>query len=87
MLKWIHNNGAMNLSVVITYSIVDLLFAAFSSSLRPFDPKRNVFTIVESFLSNRECLMLLTFFDLSNLSGEKEVDCCFNIPTAVAKLV
>ena len=37
----------MNLSMVIMYSIVDLVVNAFSSSLRPFDPKRNVSTIVE----------------------------------------
>ena len=46
LLKWIHNNGAMNISVVIMYFIVDSVINAFSLSLRPFDPKRNVSTIV-----------------------------------------
>ena len=32
-LKWIHNNGVMNLSVVIIYSIVDSIIHAFFSSL------------------------------------------------------
>ena len=41
--------GAMNLSVVIMYSIVDSIINAFSLSLRTLDPKRNVPTIVASF--------------------------------------
>ena len=31
LLKWIHNNGVMNLSVVIIYSIVDSIIHAFSA--------------------------------------------------------
>ena len=61
MLKWIHNNGVINLSVVIIYSIVDSIIHAFSSSLRPFDSKRRVSTIIESFWFNKEGLMLLIF--------------------------
>ena len=49
----------MNLSVFIIYSVVDSTRNAFSLSLRPFDPKRNVVTIAESFWFNKECLMLL----------------------------
>ena len=52
LLKWIHNNGVMNLSVVIKYSIVDSIINAFSSSLLPFDPRRRVSTIIESFWFN-----------------------------------
>ena len=47
LLKWIHNNGVMNFPVVITYSIADSIINAFSSSLRPFDPKMRVSTIIE----------------------------------------
>ena len=78
MLKWIHNNGVINFSVVIIYSIVDSIIHAFSSSLRPFDSKRRVSTIIESFWFNKEGLMLPFFFskrvliDLFNLSsGER----------------
>ena len=49
LLKWIHKNGVMNLSLVIIYSIVDSIIHAFSSSLRPFDPKRRVSAIIETF--------------------------------------
>ena len=42
LLKCIHNNGVMNLSVVIIYSIVDSVIHAFSSSFRPVNPKRRV---------------------------------------------
>ena len=59
LLKWIHDNGAMNLSVIIMYSIVDSTFNAVSLSYWPFDPKRNVSTIVESFWFNEKPLMLL----------------------------
>ena len=61
LFKWIHNNSAMNLSVVIIYSIVDSIIHAFSSSLTPFDLKRSVSSIVESFWFNKERLMLLIF--------------------------
>ena len=61
LLQWIHNNSVMNLSGVITYSIVDFIIHAFSSSLRPFDPKRGVSTIIESFWFNKERLMLIIF--------------------------
>ena len=76
LLKWIHNNSPINLSVVIIYSIVDSIIYAFSSSFRPVDPRRRVSTITESFWLNKERLMLLIFskffFDLSNLSiGER----------------
>ena len=47
LFKWIHNNSAMNLSVVIIYSIADCIIHEFSSSLRPFDPKRSVSSIVQ----------------------------------------
>ena len=49
LLKWIHENGVMNLSVVLIYLIVDSIIRAFSSSLRPSDPKKRVSTIIESF--------------------------------------
>ena len=61
LLKWIHNNRVMNLPVVIIYSIFDSIIQAFSSSLRPFDPKRRVSTIIESFWFNKERLMLIIF--------------------------
>ena len=47
-LEWIHNNEALNLSVVIVYSSVDSTINGSSSSLRPFDPKRRVSTKIES---------------------------------------
>ena len=59
LLKWIHSNGVMNLSVVIIYLIADFIMHAFSSSFRPFDPRRRVSTIIESFWFNKEQLMLL----------------------------
>ena len=62
LLKWIHNTGVMNLSHVIIYSIVDSIIHAFSSSMRPFDPKKRVFTTLESFWYNEEHLMLIKFF-------------------------
>ena len=49
LLKWIHNNGVINLSVVITYLIVDSIIDAFSLSFRPINPKRRLSTIIESF--------------------------------------
>ena len=61
LLRWIHNNGVINLSVVIIYSIADSIIPVFSSLLRPFDPKRRVSTIIESFSLNKERLILLIF--------------------------
>ena len=46
LLQWIYNNGVMNLSVAIIYSIVGSIINAFSSLLKPFDPKRRVSTII-----------------------------------------
>ena len=57
LLKWIHNNGVINLSVVIIYSTVNSIGKAFSPSFKPFDPKRRVSTIIESFWFNKEPLM------------------------------
>ena len=62
LLKWINNTGVMNLSHVIIYSIVDSIIHAFSSSMGPFDPKKRVFTTIESFWYNEEHLMLIKFF-------------------------
>ena len=39
----------MNLSLVIMYSIVDFIINVFSSSLKPFHPKREVSTVIENF--------------------------------------
>ena len=79
----------MNLSVVIIYSIFDCIINAFSSSLRPFDPKRRVSSIIESLWFNKERLMLLVLskrvFDLSDLSSGENSEQLFNMPTAVAK--
>ena len=50
MLKWVHNNGFMNLSVVIIYLVVDSIIYAFSSSFKPFNPNRRVSTIIETLL-------------------------------------
>ena len=61
MLKCIHNNGAVNLSVVIIYSIVYSIIDAFFSSFRPFDPERRVSTIIEPFWFKKERLMSLIF--------------------------
>ena len=60
--------------MVVIYSIVGSIIHVFSSSFRPFDPKRRVSTIIESFRFNKERLMLLIFqkeffFDFSNLIG------------------
>ena len=60
LLKWTHKSGAMNLSGAIMYSLLDSITSVFSFSLRPFDPKRNVSTIVTSFWFNKERLVLLT---------------------------
>ena len=60
LLKWTHKSGAMNLSRAIMYSLLDSITSVFPFSLRPFDPKRNVSTIVASFWFNKERLMLLT---------------------------
>ena len=51
LLKWCHNNRFMNLSVVIIYSIADFIIHVLSSSLRPFDGKRRVSALFESFES------------------------------------
>ena len=59
LLKWIHDNEAMNLVVVIMNSIVDSIINVFSSSLKPFDPKSNVSAIVESSWFNKQRLTLL----------------------------
>ena len=93
MLKWIHSNGVMNLSVIITYSIVDSIINSFSSSLRPFDPKRRVSTIIKKFWFNKEHFMLLILSKRVSLWSEKieqwrkKVSSCFNMPMAVAKWV
>ena len=89
LLKWIYNNRFMNLSAVIIYSIVDSIILAFSSSLRPFDRKRRVSTISESFLSSKSRLMLRKSFSLNWViwAVEKEVNSYFNLPTAVAECV
>ena len=47
LVKWIHNNRVMNLSVVKIYLIVDSIINRFSSSLRPLDPNRRVSTVIE----------------------------------------
>ena len=59
MLKWSHKNGALNLFVVIMYSLVDSIINSFSFSLRPFDPKRNVLTVAASICFNNKRLMAL----------------------------
>ena len=93
MLKWIHSNGVMNLSVIITYSIVDSIINSFSSSLRPFDTKRRVSTIIKKFWFNKEHFMLLILSKRVSLWSEKieqwrkKVNSCFNMPMAVAKWV
>ena len=65
----------MNLSVVMMYLIVDSIINAFSLSLRPFYPKRNVSTIVASLFNQKRLMLLIRkrfFFDLSDLSsGER----------------
>ena len=76
-------------NVLESYSIISV----FSSSLKPFDPKRNVSTIVYSSLFNKERLVLLIFieesFSLIRViwAVKKEVNSCFDMPTTVAKLV
>ena len=35
LLKWIYSNGAMNLSIIIMYSTVDLVINVLSSLLGP----------------------------------------------------
>lgn len=59
--KWNHNNRATNLSVVIMHLKDHSVINVFSSSLRLFDPKRNVSTTVASFWFNKEHYMLLIF--------------------------
>ena len=61
LLKWIYNNGVMNLSVVVIYSIVDSIIKALSFSFKLFDPKRRVSSIIESFWFNKELLMQRIF--------------------------
>ena len=41
------------------YSLIDSIINVFSSSLRPFDTKRKVSTIIESFWFSKERSMLL----------------------------
>ena len=50
LIKWAHNNGAGNPSVVIMYSTVDAIINAFSFSMRPFDPERSILVIVSSLV-------------------------------------
>ena len=45
--------------MVIMYSIIGSIINVFSSSLKPFDTKKKVSTIIESFWFNKERLMLL----------------------------
>ena len=59
LLKWIHSNWAINISVVIMYLIVDSIVSAFSTSLGPFNQKRKVSAIIESFWLSKKRLMLL----------------------------
>ena len=51
----------MNRSAIIIYSIVDSIIHSFSSQLRPFDPKRRVSTLTESFWVTKERLLFLFF--------------------------
>ena len=72
----------MNRSAVIIYSIVDSIIHSFSSQLRPFDPKRRVSTLTESFWVTKERLLFLFFqkeffFDLSDLSGGERIGSLF----------
>ena len=46
---------------VIIYLIVDSIIHAFALSLRPFDPKMRVSTIIESFWFNKEHFILPIF--------------------------
>ena len=55
------NNEAINLSMVIIYSIVEPVINAISLSRRSFNPDINVLTVVALFWFNEECLMLLVF--------------------------
>ena len=91
LLKWTHNNGDMNLSEVIMYFIVDSVINVLSIYHWDHDPKRNVWTIVESFWFNKERLILLIkkhfSFILVIWAIEKEVNSCFNMLTAVVKWV
>ena len=54
LFKWTHESGAMNLSRAIMYSLLDSITSVFPFSLRTFDPKRNVSTIVASFWFNKD---------------------------------
>ena len=56
--------------MVLIYSIVDFIIHALSSSLRPFDGKRRVSAITESFrpVSTFDVTKEF-FFELSNLSS------------------
>ena len=49
LLKWIHNNGDLNLSLIIMYLIVDSILNAFCFSLKSFNPNKNVSITVASF--------------------------------------
>ena len=48
LLKWIHSNGTMNVSLLTMYSIAYFNIDAFYSPLTSFDPNKGVFTIIES---------------------------------------
>ena len=74
------------------YSIVDSIIHAFSSSCKPVNPTKRVSTIIESFWFNKERFDVTKFSKKSSLTRvilamEKEVDSCFNMPTAVAEWV
>ena len=61
LLIWIHNNGDLNLSVIIMYLTIDSVLNAFCLSLKSFNPNKNVSIAVASFCFNTKCLMLLIF--------------------------
>ena len=68
----------MNLSVVIIYSIVDFIIHALSSSLRPFDGKRRVSALIESFRPvSMSDVTKEFFFELSNLSSVERSEWLF----------
>lgn len=61
LLKWIYNNGDLNLSLIIMYLIIDSILNAFCLSLKSFNPNKNVSITVASFFFNAKYLMLLIF--------------------------
>ena len=74
------------------YSIVDSIIHAFPSSFKLVNPKKRVSTIIESFWFNKERFDVTNFSKKSSLTRvilamEKEVDSCFNMPTAVVECV